>query len=154
MCDGRGQARARPPKSRFGRVSFPFINSSRNRWYLARNAQHWKIWKSGILGILKSYVWKLSFFFINYSQNRWCLAQNTQKLENSKICSCLLMIARVQPVLAHTCTWMAVPEPVLPPQNPDLGGCPFPSWILLKIGDIWFEMPQIEKFGNLEFWGS
>jgi len=42
---------------------------------------------------------------------------------------------------------MAVPEPVLTPQIPVLGGCHFPSQILYKIGDICFEMPPIEKFG-------
>ena len=36
--NGRARALAHSPKSRFGRVSFPLMNHSQNRWYLVRNA--------------------------------------------------------------------------------------------------------------------
>ena len=42
-------SRAQTWKSSFRRVSFPFLNSSQNRWYLARNAQNQDIWKSRTL---------------------------------------------------------------------------------------------------------
>ena len=48
-------------KSCFGKGPFPFRNSSTNRWYLARNAQHRTKCKSGFPGILKSDFWKVSF---------------------------------------------------------------------------------------------
>ena len=72
----------------------------------------------------KSRFWSVSVPFINSSQNRWYLTPNAQ---NRKIPQNLLVLARAQPVLAHACPWMAVPEPVLTPQNPYLGGCHFPS---------------------------
>ena len=92
------------PKLGFGQVQFPLINSSQNRWYLARNAQNRKIWKSGILGILKSYFWKVSFSFINSSQNRWYLARNTQNRKIPKFaraCSCLLVLSLCLLMLAR-----------------------------------------------------
>ena len=94
--NGHARARAHSPKSRFWSVSVPFINSAQNRWYLDRNAQNWKIWKSGILGILNSYFWKVSFSFINSSQNRWYLARNAQNRKIPKFaraCSCLLVLS-------------------------------------------------------------
>ena len=92
------------PKFSFGQVPFPFINSSQNRWYLERNTQNRKIWKSGILGILKSYFWKVSFSFINSSQNRWYLARNTQNRKIPKFaraCSCLLVLSLCLLMLAR-----------------------------------------------------
>ena len=74
--------------------------------------------------------------------------------EHYKIWSCLLVLARAQPVLAHAQPVLACAELVLRPYNPVWGGRHFPLKILHKTGDIWFEMPQTEKFEILGFWGS
>ena len=51
-----------------------------------------------------------------------------------------LVLARAQPALARE--WSR-PSPCSTPK--------LQIWDLYKIGDIWLEMPKIEKFGNLEF---
>ena len=101
--NGRARAHAHSPKFRCWRVSFPFINSSQNRWYLARNAQHWKKWKCGILGILKPVLEGVIFlykFFTKSVISGW-IAQSWKIPEVDGACSCLLVLSLCLLMLAR-----------------------------------------------------